>query len=442
MRFLISKIINFIKADIWRISLNNLPRKKSFFIKQLRIVLLAIRGFDEDKCLLRASALTFYSLLSIVPVAAMAFGIAKGFGFEKLLEKQLLVKFPGQEEVLIQIINFAHSLLENTKGGMMAGVGALLLFWTVIKVLSQIEHSFNDIWELKESRTFGRKFSDYLSIMLICPIFVIMSSSLTIFITTQVTLIADKIARLGPFTFFLYFVLKFLPYFLIWTLFTLIYILMPHTKVNIRSGLLGGIVAGTIYQIVQGGYIYFQVGIAKYNAIYGSFAALPLFLIWLQLSWLIVLLGAEISFAYQNVDTYEFEPDCLQISPFFKKLLVLQLAQLLIKNFAKGEKPLTADQISHTLEIPVRLVRQILYELVESGIFSDTSSDEYKDLAYQPARDINVFTIQSILEALEHKGVDNIPVAQTRELKVLSETLHAFNDIIEKSPANKLLKDI
>ena len=442
IKVIISQIVNFIKTDIWRISLNNLPRKKSFFIKHLRVILLAIRGFDEDKCMLRASSLTFYSLLSIVPVAAMAFGIAKGFGFEKLLEKQLLEKFSGQEEVLIQIVNFAHSLLENTKGGMVAGIGVLLLFWTVIKVLGHIERSFNDIWELKESRTFGRKFGDYLSIMLICPIFVIMSSSVTIFITTQVKLIAEKIALLGLFSFFIFFVLKFLPYFLIWTLFTVIYILMPHTKVNMRSGLLGGIVAGTIYQIVQWGYIYFQVGIAKYNAIYGSFAALPLFLIWLQLSWLIVLLGAEISFAHQNVDTYEFEQDSLQISPFFKKLLSLQIAHLVIKHFAQGEKPLTADQISHTLEMPVRLVRQILYELVESGIFSDTTADEDKDVAYQPARDINIFTVNYIMEAIEHTGVDDIPVAPTRELKALSETLQTFKDIIEKSSVNKLLKDI
>lgn len=442
IKIVTSNIINFLRADIWRITLNNLPWKKSFFIKQLRIILLAIRGFGEDKCVLQASALTFYSLLSIVPVAAMALGIARGFGFEKVLQKQLLDKFPGQEEVVAQIITFAHSLLENTKGGMIAGIGVLILFLIVIRVLGQIEASFNDIWEIKESRTLGRKFSDYLSIMLICPFFVIISGSITVFITTQVRLITEKIALLGMFSFFIFFIIKFLPYILIWTLFTIIYILMPHTRVNVRSGLPGGIIAGTIYQLVQKGYIYFQVKIAQHNAIYGSFAALPLFLIWLQLSWLIVLLGAEISFAHQNVDTYEFEPDCPLISPFFKKLLSLQIAHLLIKNFAQGKKALTADQISHTLQIPVRLVRQILYELVESGNFSDTSADEYRDVAYQPARDINVLTVNYILNSLEHRGVDNIPVARTEELMALTKTLQSFKDLIEKSPANKLLKDI
>jgi len=144
------RFVNFITGDIWRIRLEDLPRKKSFLIKQLRIFLLSARGFDEDKCQLRASALTFYSLISIVPVAAMAFGIAKGFGFEKLLEKQLMNQFSGQEEVLTTVISFANSLLANTKGGLLAGVGIMVLFWAVIKVLGNIEYSFNDIWGIKK----------------------------------------------------------------------------------------------------------------------------------------------------------------------------------------------------------------------------------------------------------------------------------------------------
>ena len=436
------RFIDFIAGDIWRIRLEDLPRKKSFFIKQLRIFLLSARGFDEDKCLLRASALTFYSLISIVPVAAMAFGIAKGFGFEKLLEKQLMNQFSGQEEVLTTVISFANSLLANTKGGLLAGVGIMVLFWAVIKVLGNIEYSFNDIWGIKEGRTLGRKFSDYLSVMLLCPILMILASSVTVFITTQITLITAKVALLGMFSSIIFFVLKLLPYCLIWVLFTFLYIFMPNTKINFKSGILAGIIAGTLYQLVQWGYIIFQVGAAKYNAIYGSFAALPLFLIWLQLSWLIVLFGAEFSFAHQNVDTYEFEPDSLNISDHFKKLLSLQTCHVLVKNFAEGKRPLTATEISRRLEIPIRLVHQILYDLVECGIVSDTQTEEYKELAYQPARDINTLTIKFVVESLEDRGIDDIPVARTAGSKVISETLQAFRDEVEKSRVDKLLRDI
>jgi membrane protein len=437
-----AKIIEFIRVDIWRIRLKDISRTKYFFIKQLRILILATRGFTKDKCTLSASALTFYSVLSIVPVVAMAFGIAKGFGFQKLLEKELLKKFQGQEEVMNRVVAFAHSLLENTKGHLIASFGILFLLWTVIKLLSQIERSFNDIWEVKSPRTYGRKFSDYLSIMLISPILFILSSSVTVFITTQITVITQKVSLIGMFSPIIFFMVKLIPYGLIWILFIFIYMLMPNTKVNFSSGLIAGIIAGTIYQVAQWAYITFQVGMARYNAIYGSFAALPLFLIWIQLSWLIVLFGAEISFAYQYVDTYDFEPDRRYISPAFKKLLSLQVSRLIISTFLKADPPLSAISISKTLEIPIRLVEQILKELVEAGILSDTEVKKNKEMSYQPARDINAITINTIIEALEQKGVNNIPVAQTTELRHLSEALKTLNEEIEKSPANCLLKDI
>jgi len=415
---------------------------KYFLIKQLRILLLATRGFGQDQCPLRASALTFYSILSIVPVVAMAFGIAKGFGFQEMLENQLMEKFSGQEDVMIRVVDFAHSLLENTKGGMIVGIGIIVLLWTVIKLLAHIEGSFNDIWEVKKSRSYGRKFSDYLSIMLISPLLIIMSSSATVFITTKIALITEKVALIGMFSPMIFFMLKLIPYCLMWILFIFTYILMPNTKVNFSAGFIGGIIAGTIFQAAQLAYILFQVGVAKYNAIYGSFAALPLFLIWMQLSWLIVLFGAEISFSYQYVDTYEFEPDLRQISPAFKRLLTLQVANRVISTFSKGKMPLTASNLSQALEIPIRLVQQLLDELVESEIFSITEIKENEKLAYQPARDINIITIKSIIDALEQKGVDNIPVAQTPELQSLAEVLWTFSAEIEKSPANLLLKDI
>ena len=439
---LISNFFHFIRVDIWRIRLADLPFGRSFLIKQLRMIILAFRGYDEDRCFLRASSLTFYTLLSIVPVAAMFFGVAKGFGFEKRLEKELFDKFAGQEEVLSQVINFSNSLLEQTKGGLIAGIGLLVLFWSVLKVLGHIEMALNDIWGIKESRSWGRKFSDYLSIMLISPLLVLISGSATVFIKTEVTQITQKVELLGVISPLIFFLLKFAPYVLIWALFTILYIIMPNTKVNFKAGLLGGVVAGTLYQIAQWGYISFQIGAAKYNAIYGSFAALPLLLMWLQISWWIVLFGAELSFANQNVDTYEYEPDCLKVSPGFKKLLALQIARLLIKKFENGDRPLTDSQISAKLEMPIRLVHNLLFDLVESGLVSEIKTQADKKFAYQPARDINKMTIQSVLEALDQMGTDDIPVAKTKDYQALSDALQNFGEAMEKLPANKLLKNI
>ena len=439
---MISRVLSFLKRDIWRIRSSKLSKRKFFLINQLRIVLLAVRNFDQNKCNLRASALTYYSLLSIVPVLAVAFGIAKGFGLEKLLEKLIVERLPGQEEVVNNIISFSHALLENTKGGLVAGIGVAILLWTVIKVLGNIETSFNDIWGIKKMRSLGRRFSDYLSIMFICPVLLIVASGTTVFIGTQAKMLIAKLSFLGPVSGVILFSLQFLPYVVMWVVFTFTYIFMPNTKVNFSSGLLAGVVSGTVYQVVQSVYVYFQVGVSEYNAIYGSFAAIPLFLVWLQLSWRIVLFGAEISFAHQNVDTYEFEQESLSASPSFKKLLSLRIAHLLVKNFKQGDRPMTAMQISHVLEIPIRLVRQITYDLSEAGVVSSTKEDGDIGGAFQPARDTDSLTIKYVLDRLEHTGTEDIPVVETEDLRKLKKSLADFSSQIEKSPANVHLKDL
>jgi len=434
-------LVNYLKTGIWRIPLATVKQPKAFIIRLLRTILLTIRGFATDNCAIRASSLTFYTLLSIVPVAALAFGIAKGFGFEKLLEKQVLESFAGQEEVILQIIDFAHSLLENTQGGLIAGIGIVLLFWAVIKVLHHIENALNHIWHVAP-RSFGRKFSNYLAIMLICPILIIVSSSVNVYITSQVTTITGKIALLEMVSPLIFKSLTILPYGLTWIMFTLIYMVMPNTRVYLSSGILAGITAGTFFHLSQKFYISAQINVAQYNAIYGSFAALPLFLIWLQLSWLIVLFGAEISYAHQNVANYEFEPDYQNASIAFKKLLALQITHLLVIKFKNGENPATTQLISKHLTIPPRLTHQILADLVDSGILSATSSNKKQETAFQPARDINTLSIGFILDALEDKGANNLNVARTRELEVLAEALRSFRDEVGKTPPNRLLKDI
>jgi membrane protein len=437
-----AKWMQFLKTDLWRIRSRDHSRGKSFVIRFVQTIALAIRGFDENKCKFKASALTFFSLLSIVPIIAVMFGIAKGFNLQKQVEQQLIAKMQGQEEVITKITDFANSLLANTNGGLIAGIGVAFLFWTIISVLSSIEGSFNDIWGVIRPRSFGRKFSDYLSTMLICPFLLVISGSATIFVSSQLKSVIAKtplLQDLGP-AFWLTF--KLLPYVSLWAAFTFLFAFMPNTKVRFKSALIGGIVAGTIFQFVQWIYINFQIGVANYGAIYGSFAALPLFLIWFQTSWLIVLFGAEVSFAHQNVETYEFEPDCLSVSHSFKTLLSLFITQQVISRFCRGEKPADASQLSHSLDIPVRLVRQILYDLSESGVLSEAKKDDNKELAYQPATDVDKITVKFIIDRLEQRGSTDIPVIKSNELDKLSDCLRQLDETIEKSTANVLLKNL
>jgi membrane protein len=407
------------------------------------MALLAWRGFNEDRCPLRASALTFYTLLSIVPVAAMAFGIAKGFGFEKGLEGQVYGWLAGQEEVAERILTFARSFLETVEGGVIAGIGFAVLLWTVIKVLGNIESAFNEIWQVQTPRTFGRKFSDYLAIMLISPVLVVLSSSLTVVLTTRITEISQQFALLSWASPMIFVALKLIPYILIWLVLTILYVVMPNTRVRFGPALLAGIIAGTGYQVAQWGYITFQVGASRYNAVYGSFAALPLFLVWLQISWFIVLLGAEISFSAQNVDTYEYGPDSANASPEFRKLVALRIAHLVIRNFAKGGPPLSAEDISEQLKLPLRLARMVIGELLESGILTQTvPSESRQGEAYVPGRDTHQLTVYAVIQALERRGVNYIPMDEAGEHQGFVKVLESFRETLERSPTNLRIKDI
>ncbi|MDF1537081.1 MAG: YhjD/YihY/BrkB family envelope integrity protein [bacterium] len=435
-------VLNFLKTGIWRVRRKNVSSLSWFGIRILRILLLTFRGFVENRCQLRASALTFYSLLSVVPVMAMAFGVAKGFGFQRTLEREVGKVLSAHAEVASQIVTFANTLLENTKGGLVAGIGFAFLVWTVIKVLSNIEQSFNEIWGIKEPRTWVRKVSDYLSLMFILPVLFIASSAATVIVAGQIQTIMAKISVLGYISPLVHTLIRLLPLAVICLMFTLLYILMPNTHVRVRAALIAGVAAGSAFQLFQLLYVSFQVGVARYNAIYGSFAALPLFLFWLQASWMIVLSGAELSFATQNVDTYEFEPDANLASPAFRKLLSLRIVNLLIGHFSQGEQPMDEDAIAHNLSIPIRLLRNILFELVEAGLISPVRMASEKVHAFQPAFDPDQMSVASVLDSLELHGVDTIPVLKSAEIEQLRQSMETMREENRRSPANVLLKDI
>jgi len=424
------------------VELASYPKFASYLIRQLRIIILAWQGFRKNRISLHASALTFYTLLSVVPILALVFGISKGFGFEERLEKVIRGLFEERQDLKAAadyIIDFANNMLLGINGGFIAGIGLIVLFWSVMQVLGNVEDSFNAIWEIKRSRPIVRKFSDYLSIMLLAPVLFLLASTITGYITYNVAGSSGFMQYLGPIVSFLF---KILPYILIILLFTLLYVIMPNTKVIFKYGLYAGIFAGTIFQITQWVYIHFQVGVSRYGAIYGSFLAIPLFLVWMQLSWLIVLLGAELSFAYQNIEKYEFESEALKIPLKKKRLVTLLIMQQIIKGFMQGSQPLSASQIGHTLGIPIRLVRDILFELNESGLIAETTTDSPKERAFLPSVDINQMTISFVQNKLDMQGHDLSIAGDNEDLKNITAIHGELIKTMEKSPANKLLKDI
>lgn len=433
-------IISFVKEDIWRLHEQRLPLFKATIIKSLKIALLSVQGFSRDLCPLRASALTLYSILSIVPVIAMLFGIAKGFGFEKMLEQRLLEQAPDQDAMVLQLISFAQNMLDSTKGGVVAGIGIVVLFWTIINVIGNIEESFNYIWKISTARSISRKFSDYLSLMLLAPVLIIASSSITVFLKTKITWLMTVIQLPEFGTWLVLRALGLSPLLLMIALFTFTFIFMPNHKINFRAGIIAGIVTGILYHLSQWVYISLQIGVSSYNAIYGSFAALPLFVVWLQTGWMIVLFGCEIAFFLQNYEIYRNNNRFSDLSFSLKKVIALQTTHLIIKNFIQLDNPLTAAEIATRLVIPIAIIQPVLSELMASHIIVEFRNQDDVDEAYLPAVDINRLTFAYIINALEQCGQNHLPDINQEQL--FMNAVNDFRELMESSEQNRLLKDI
>lgn len=426
---------------IWHSPKKGISKWESFLYKQLRILVLAGRGFTNDKVQLRASALTFYSMLSLVPIVAIAFAIAKGFGLDENLKQAIVENSQFQTEVTDWLLNNASNALEKTRGGYIAGIGIVILFWSVVSLLENIENSFNHIWQVRVGRPWYRKFTDYLTFLLIAPIFIILSSSITVFVSEYLTDFISKAQILAFFKPIVTFLIQFAPYILFWISMTILFIVMPNTKVKFTPALISGIIAGTVLHLLQWMYFELQFGITKLNAIYGSFAAVPLFIIWMQSSWIIVLIGAELTYANQNINRYEQEFQSIKISYFQKRILVLLILQKVIRNFSIGEKPLSAEEISVSLNIPVRLTRDILLDLDNVDLVS-VIQEEGNEQRFQPALDIHKMSVSFVFARLDRKGASQITISKNEDYEKVNNLLERFDRLVSKSEGNVLIKDL
>jgi len=386
--------------------------------------------------MLRASALTFYSLLSIVPIIALAFGISKGFGLEARLREQIEKNLSSQETVANNVVDYAQNMLDNTSGGIVAGVGFIILFFTVIRVIGNIEEALNDIWNVKASRSIARKFADYTVLILMGPAAVILSGAINVVISKNL------ISIIGNNDFSNY-TLRLIPVLLLTLLLTFIYSYMPNRKINLLAAMFGGFITSILFQVFQYGYIIFQDKMNSYEGVYGSLAALPLFMIWLQASWTLVLFGAEVSFSVQTANSFEYEHDIRNISRKHKQLVALSVVTECVRRFMKDEEGPSANELSERLETPLRLVYEVLDELVEARVISKLhAEDPVSPSSYQPAMDLEILTIQKVIDKLEAHGSADIPIAKHDEIDNLESSLDGLHKTFSTSDFNKRIKDL
>lgn len=420
----------------------NQPIRRSL-VKKIRVCYYVFKDYNNDFLLVRASALTYFTVLSIVPLLALAFGIAKGFGLEAYLAKQILENFSSQKEVMEQLLDYSHSMLHNTQGGLVAGVGALVLIWTVMRLFTNIEDSFNAIWNVRISRPLIRKFTDYISMMLLTPIFVIVSSSATVYLEIFIKDLTASYAILGFLGELYVFLIKLVPYISTWILFSLLFLVMPYTKVKPQFALLAGILTGTMYQAIQYFYISFQVNVSNFNAVYGSFAALPLFLVWLQLSWLVILLGAEITYYSQHVDDFDIKEKTRNLSTRQKKVLALAVMRQVVLNHRHAKPPISTQDISRNIGVPLNLVKEAMLQLTGAGLATGSEPDSADSkTGFLPALDSSLITVSHVLAQLDTLHQEEWQPHSLDDFIGIERILAKSESLFAESEHNTLLHEI
>lgn len=399
-----------------------MPRN-TLYVRLVKTVNLSVRTFLDRNLQRQAAALTYSTVLALVPAIALLFAIGRGFGFQDLLSASLFQYFPAQHKALETALSFVESYLKEASSGIFVGVGIVVLLWTIISLLSTIEESFNSLWDVKRDRTFYQKFTDYIAICLIVPVLLICSSGVSIFAST----IVQSNTHFQFLTPLLNVLLEASPLFLAWLAFTMSYFLIPNTKVQFKYAAISGAIGAVAFQILQLLFVNGQIYVSKYNAIYGTFAFLPLLLVWLQLSFLIVLYGCVLCYSMQNIFAFNFLGDVKRVSPDYHRKVVLIVAAVIYSRFKAGLPPLSRSGISTLYDLPLRMVGDIADALKNAGIVYYVQLPD-DTTGYAPAMDTAELSVQRLFTELDALGdTDFIPRFDTLYTKAtgMVDTLNA-----------------
>ncbi|WP_051176975.1 YhjD/YihY/BrkB family envelope integrity protein [Halodesulfovibrio aestuarii] len=414
----ISSLIQFVTRGMWRVDVKELPlvqRRAVLFCRRLSVI---FSGFFLDNCMLRATALAYTTILSIVPFLAVVFSISKGLGVQnsETLRFILLNASAGNEKA----VDFLLQYVNNTDVTTLGVIGVATLLFTVISLMGNIEAAFNTIWNVKYGRTMWRKFTDFFSIVLVAPVLLGVAVSLSV--TMQHDSIFQDLLSIDAINYVYFQILKLVPTVMIWFLLFFAYAFIPNLKVQAKSALAGALVGVILWKSVESVYISYLVGVNNYNVIYGSFAQLPLFLVWIYISWLIVLFGVEICYAIQYGSTEEDKMLSGKTSCYEKAILATAVMTALAKTYGKNEGAVSVNSLSENLQVSQLLVEDVLCVLEEKGFVAKIEADEAMYILARPAASTN---ISDVITA----------VAQYHPERVMEYAMHGHSEsvvIVEK----------
>jgi membrane protein len=433
------KINDFFLRELWELDTGSFGKFKRFFIKTLMLLNAVLREITESQLTLRAMSLVYSTLLSIVPILAISFSILKAFGVHNQVLEPFLSKFLdplGEKGVAItsRIIAF----IENMKVGVLGAVGLAMLFYTVLSVIQKIEMTFNYIWKVKRSRSFRRRFTDYTSVLLVGPVLIFAAAGLTASVTSNT--IVQRLVSIDPFGTLFYYIAEILPYILVSAVFTFLYVFLPNTKVTLKSALFGGVFAGILWEVAGWGFTAFVVSSGKYTAIYSGFAILVMFLIWLYVSWLILLVGAQVAFYHQYPQLLSMKKEAFELNNRFRERLACLIMYFIGYNYTHNKRPWTLDSIVGHLNVPMDSILDIIMSLESKGLLSETGDDPP---VYLPAKDIETITLKEIFSAVWAPKAETALVEErTISVPEVNQIINALDKAHDDTLAERTLKDI
>ncbi len=427
------KIVNFIRYDMWRLNtreIDSRPKRAGYSI--LRTIVLVVRGFTSKNLNDKAKSLTYSLIFAIVPILAMILAVAKGFGVADVIEQQLNKSFLGETNLVPTIMEMVQRYLDTAQDGIFIGIGILILLWAVYSFFQSVERAFNKIWNVHRSRSILHQFVTYIAIVVLIPVLIVCSAGITIFVHSAV----DGIGYIeGLHAFFHQSGGKLLQFIMCWLLFTLMYIGIPNTKVRFMSALIPGVLMGTLFQLLQMFSVYLIALLSRTSIVYGAFATIPILLTWLQYTSLLILIGAEMSYAIQNNEEFEYEHDLNKMSRGYKDFIMLYLLSSIIQRFEADEAPYTAHELAIRDNLPIRLVNQLLSRLVDVNVLREVAVEEQEEKTYLPALDTHKISLGMVIERIDHQGTEDFLHSPTPEMKAFRDHYlkiqkeHQINDI-------------
>ncbi|MDX1824260.1 MAG: YihY/virulence factor BrkB family protein, partial [Thiohalomonadales bacterium] len=387
---------------------------------------------------MRAMGLVYTTLLAIVPLIAVSFSVLKGFGVHNQIEPALLNLFAPLGEKGVEITNRIIEFVDNIKVTLLGSVGLALLFYTVVSLMQKIERAFNFTWRVSEHRPFSQRFSDYLTVVLIGPVLIFTALGLTATVEKhQLVQAAMQVEVIGS---LLHFVGRLIPYMLVIGAFTFIYIFVPNTKVKIRAALIGGVVAGILWESVGWGFAAFVVNSTKYTVIYSAFATLIVLLIWLYVSWLILLIGGSVAFYMQYPEQRNLQSRILRLSNRMKEKLALMIMALIGQNYYQQHEAWTLDKLAKRLKVGNEACGMMVVALEDAGLLIPTADEPP---AYLPGHALETLSLQTIVDVVRESGETGyLSPEKLPAVKSVDTLYEGIESAIDSALAGRSLRDL